>query len=156
MNKVRLQEVMAKTSVAQSVCYRNHAGETIKKKFKKKKRARKGGGGSKRGGKLGREVIRHYISDNLTVPSATGAANCFHREQRGNNVLLNESLSSRLWKTHMTFCSRIELDVLFNSNPKFLFRGFPLLQSWTRTPTFTPPHPRYLQLKMSEKTRCLS
>lgn len=45
MNKVRLQEVMAKTSVAQSVCYRNHAGETIKKKVKKKKkRARKGGG----------------------------------------------------------------------------------------------------------------
>lgn len=34
---------------------------------------------------------------------------------------LNESLSSRLWKTHMAFCSRIELDVLFNSNPKFLF-----------------------------------
>lgn len=47
MNKVRLQEVMAKTSVAQSVCYRNHAGETIKKKLKKKKRARKGGGGQK-------------------------------------------------------------------------------------------------------------
>lgn len=118
MNKVRLQEVMAKTSVAQSVCYRNHAGETIKKSFFKK-RARKGE--SKRGGKLGREVIQHYISDNLTVPSVTGAANCFHREQRGNNVLLNESLSSRLWKTHMTFCSPIDLDVLFNSNPKFLF-----------------------------------
>lgn len=117
MNKVRLQEVMAKTSVAQSVCYWNHAGETIKKSLKKKSKE----GGSKRGGKLGREVIRHYISDNLTVPSATGAANCFHREQRGNNVLLNESLSSRLWKTHMAFCSRIELDVLFNSNPKFLF-----------------------------------
>lgn len=119
MNKVRLREVMAKTSVAQSVCYRNHAGETIKKSKKKKKESKEGG--SKRGGKLGREVIRHYISDNLTVPSATGAANCFHREQRGNNVLLNESLSSRLWKTHMAFCSRIDLDVLFNSNPKFLF-----------------------------------
>lgn len=119
MNKVRLREVMAKTSVAQSVCYRNHAGETIKKSKKKKRESKEGG--SKRGGKLGREVIRHYISDNLTVPSATGAANCFHREQRGNNVLLNESLSSRLWKTHMAFCSRIDLDVLFNSNPKFLF-----------------------------------
>lgn len=48
MNKVRLQEVMAKTSVAQSVCYRNHAGETIKKKLKKKKESKEGGGGVKK------------------------------------------------------------------------------------------------------------
>lgn len=42
MNKLRLQEVMAKTSVAQSVCYRNHAGETIKKSFKKREQGRGG------------------------------------------------------------------------------------------------------------------
>lgn len=48
MNKVRLQEVMAKTSVAQSVCYRNHAGETIKKKVKKKKKESKEGGGGQK------------------------------------------------------------------------------------------------------------
>lgn len=102
MNKVRLQEVMAKTSVAQSVCYWNHAGETIKKKFKKKSLKKESKeGGSKRGGKLGREVIRHYISDNLTVPSATGAANCFHREQRGNNVLFKRvAAESPVENTH--------------------------------------------------------
>lgn len=74
------QEVMAKTSVTTSVCYWNSAGETAKKKRKE------------RGEKFGWEVFRHYISDNLRVPSVTGAANCFHRESRGNNVLQNERL----------------------------------------------------------------
>lgn len=78
---------MAKTSVAPSVCYRNHAEETIKK-IKKKKRE-EGGKETKRGGKFGRDVIRHYIRNKLWVPSVTGAANCFHRELKGNIVLLN-------------------------------------------------------------------
>lgn len=82
---------MAKTSVVPSVCYRNRAGETIKKKKKKGARG-EGGKETKRGGNFGRDVIRHYIRNNLRVPSVTGAANCFHRESKGNNVHLSEKL----------------------------------------------------------------
>jgi len=73
------QELMAKTSVTLSVCYRNT----------ERKGAREEGGNEReRTGTFGREEIRHYISDNLRRPSVIGA--CYQREERGNNILLNE------------------------------------------------------------------
>lgn len=37
-------------------------------------------------GRFGRVVTRHFITAALRMPSVTRVDNCFHRDQRGNNV----------------------------------------------------------------------
>lgn len=97
---------------------------------KKKKKGARGEGGkeTKRGGKFGRDVIRHYIRNNLRVPSVTGAANCFHRELKGNNVHLNERLFDLPVEIHTnpsfvmpvtrTCLFHLNCNLILNPNPK--------------------------------------
>lgn len=75
----------------------------------------KGEGGKKtKRRKICQRSDPHYISDKVRMPSVIGAANCFHREPRGNNVPLNESLFDLL--VEITFSCCTGRDMLFISS----------------------------------------
>lgn len=66
---------------------------------KTKQYERRGGRETERGGKFGRVVIRYYISDNLRVPSLTGADKCLHRQWWKNNTSVLHSDNALFWSS---------------------------------------------------------
>lgn len=72
-NKVCTSNLNDGKNLCCAVCYWNQAGEDFD-----------------------RDVIQHYIRNNLRVPSVTRAANSFHRESTENSVLHNKKKKKML------------------------------------------------------------